>query len=74
LETAATRTRGLGGPRSPRAEHQQQNFFARIGIRSPMCATAPEKFHFLFFCYCHRVKKGYSMGDRAPTTGGVHNV
>ena len=39
-----------------------------------MCASAPEKFHFLFFCYCLRVKKGYSMGDCAPTTGGVHYV
>jgi hypothetical protein len=36
--------------------------------------TPEEIFHFLFFYYCLRAKKGYSMGDRAPTTGGVHNV
>jgi hypothetical protein len=38
-----------------------------------VCA-AREIFHFLFFCYCLRAKKGYSMGDCAPTTGGVYNV
>src|SRR5579862_2197777 len=37
-------------------------------------AALSEIFQFLLFCYCLRAKKGYSMGDCALTTGGVHNV
>jgi hypothetical protein len=42
------------------------------GARPHKAST--EIFHFLSFCYCLSAKKGYSMGDCAPTTGGVHNV
>src|ERR1019366_5733537 len=45
----------------------------RPAMCAPVC-TPTEIFHFLFFCYCLGAKKGYSMDDCAPTTGGVHNV